>query len=82
MDTEIKKQKLSKDALQRMVVREAAGEWGCEDLTGVTVEKCDAALHNRNWTVTHLENEDLPAAAHTIAAIVERLAQQYELEDA
>lgn len=75
------KQVLSKAALEKLVLQEASGEWGCEDLTGVTVERCDPALHSRNWTVTHLQNEDLPAAGHTIAEIVARLGEQYELTE-
>lgn len=70
---------LSKEALQCLVVREAAGEWGCEDMTGVVIEKCDPPVDGRNWKVTRLENEDLPAAMHTIAVIVARLGEQYEL---
>lgn len=73
------RQVMSKAALERLVLEEASGEWGCEDLTGVTVERCDPGRHGRNWTVTRLQNEDLPAAVHTIAEIVERLGEQYEL---
>ena len=75
-------QTLTKEALEKLVLEKAIGEWGCEDLTGVTVEACDPALHGRNWTVTHLQNEDLPAAGHTVAKIVEELAHQYELAPA
>lgn len=70
---------LTKEALEKLVLEKAIGEWGCEDLTGVTVEACDPALHGRNWTVTHLQNEDLPAAEHTVLKIVEQLGQQYDL---
>jgi hypothetical protein len=72
---------LSRESLQRLVMREAAGEWGCEDMTGVAIEKSDPPVDGRNWTVTRLENEDLPAAMHTVAAIVARLGQQYDLEE-
>lgn len=72
-------QRLSKKALEKLVLKEAVGEWGCEDLTGVTVEACDPMIHGRNWTVTRLQNEDLPAAEHTVMRIVEKLGQQYDL---
>jgi hypothetical protein len=67
--------------LQNLVMAAAEGEWGCEDMTGVSVEKCDPAVYGRNWNVTHLQNEDLPAAQHTIRKIVERLGTQYDLDD-
>ena len=67
--------------LQDLVLAAAAGEWGCEDMTGVSVEKCDPAVYGRNWNVTHLQNEDLPAAGHTVFKIVERLGREYDLED-
>lgn len=70
---------LTKEALEGLVLRNAVGEWGCEDLTGVTVEACDPAVHGRNWRVTRLQNEDLPAAEHTVQKIVEELGQQYDL---
>ena len=75
------KQVLSRTALEKLVLEEASGEWGCEDLTGVTVERCDPSIHGRNWSVTRLQNEDLPAAAHTIAQIVERLGEQFDLAE-
>jgi len=75
------KQALSKAALEKLVLKEASGEWGCEDLTGVTIERCDPAIYRRNWTVSRLQNEDLPAARHTIAEIVERLGERYELAE-
>jgi hypothetical protein len=75
-----KNKAMTKDALEKLVLQQAVGEWGCEDLTGVTVEACDPAIHGRNWTVTHLQNEDLPAADHTVLKIVEQLAQQYDLK--
>ena len=74
------KRSLTRKALEALVLKEAAGERGCEDLTGVTVEKCEPATHGRNWMVTRLQNEDLPAAKHTVQAIVERLGCQYDLE--
>lgn len=74
------KQALTKEALEKLVLKEAAGEWGCEDITGVTIETCDPAIHGRNWTVTHLQNEDLPAGEHTVLKIVECLGQQYDLK--
>jgi len=77
----MKKTILSRDALQRLVMQEAAGEWGCEDMTGVAIEKCDPPLNGRNWTVTRLENADLPAALHTVAAIVTRLGQKFDLDE-
>lgn len=73
------RQSVTKDVLEKLVLDKAVGEWGCEDLTGVTVEPCDPVIYGRNWTVTHLQNEDLPAAGHTVAKIVEELAHQYEL---
>ena len=77
----MKKQILSNESLQQLVLKEAAGEWGCEDMTGVTIEKCEPRADGRNWTVTRLQNEDLPAAIHTVAAIVARLGQQYDLAE-
>ncbi len=49
------RQTVSKDALEKLVLSKAIGEWGCEDLTGVTVEACDPAINGRNWTVTLLQ---------------------------
>lgn len=72
---------VKRKVLQNLVLATAAGEWGCEDMTGVSVERCDPAVYGRNWNVTHLQNEDLPAAKHTILKIVERLGRQYDLED-
>jgi hypothetical protein len=74
------KQAVTREALEKLVLQKAAGEWGCEDITGVTIETCDAAVHGRNWTVTQLQNEDLPAGEHTVLKIVERLGQQYDLK--
>ena len=74
------KQALSRKALEALVLREAAGEWGCEDITGVTIERCDPAKFGRNWTVTHLENDDLPAGARTVQKIVEALGGRYDLK--
>jgi hypothetical protein len=74
------KQALTKEALEKLVLQKAAGEWGCEDLTGVTIETCDPAVHGRNWTVTRLQNEDLSAGEHTVLKIVECLGQQYDLK--
>jgi hypothetical protein len=68
--------------LEKLVLSKAVGEWGCEELTGVTVEPCDPIIYGRNWTVTHLQNEDLPAAARTVAKIVEALACEYDLAPA
>ena len=65
------KQILTREVLEKLVVQNAAGEWGCEDLTGVTIDTCDPAVHGRNWTVTHLQNEDLPAGERTVLKIVE-----------
>lgn len=73
------RQPVTRDALEKLVLAKAVGEWGCEDLTGVTVEACDPLIYGRNWTVTHLQNEDLPAAGHTVAKIVEELAREYSL---
>lgn len=70
---------MTKEALEKLVLQKAVGEWGCEDLTGVTVEACDPTVHGRNWTVIYLQNEDLPAAEHTVLKIVEELGQQYDL---
>ena len=75
------KKRVTRAVMQDLVLAAAAGEWGCEDMTAVTVESCDQAAFGRNWTVTHLQNEDLPAAYHTVQKIVERLGKQYELED-
>jgi len=47
----------------------------------VAIENCDPPVDGRNWRVTRLENEDLPAAVHTVAAIVARLGQQFDLEE-
>ena len=77
----MRKQILSKESLQRLILRESVGEWGCEDLTGVTVENCQPRVDGRNWKVTCLQNEDLPAAMHTVAAIAVRLGQQYDLAE-
>jgi hypothetical protein len=74
------KKPMTRKALEELVLHEAAGEWGCEDMTGVTIVQCDPAFFGRNWTVTHLQNEDLPAAKHTVQKIVERLGQQYDLQ--
>ena len=74
------KKSIAREDLEKLVVAEAAGEWGCEDLTGVTIEACDTGIFGRNWTVTRLQNEDLPAAEHTVHKIVERLAQRYDLK--
>jgi hypothetical protein len=78
----MRKQALSKRELESLVLKAAVGEWGCEDLTGVTVEHRAAIGIGRNWTVTHLQNADLhPAAERTVERIVEKLAQQFELGD-
>ncbi len=74
------KKPMNRKALEALVLREAAGEWGCEDMTGVTIVPCDPAIFDRNWTVTNLQNEDLPAGKRTVQRIVERLGQQYELQ--
>ncbi|MGZ5921300.1 MAG: hypothetical protein ACXWLT_06000 [Rhizomicrobium sp.] len=74
------KKPMTRQALEALVLREAAGEWGCEDITGVTIVQCDPAIFGRNWTVTHLQNEDLPAGKHTVQKIVERLGLQYDLQ--
>lgn len=78
--TETGKKPLTRDALEALVLQQAAGEWGCEDITGVTIERCDPAIFGRNWTVTHLQNEDLPAGARTVEKIVEDLGRQYDLK--
>jgi hypothetical protein len=75
------KQLATKTALERLVLDKAAGEWGCEDITGVTVEECDPLIYGRNWTATHLQNLDLPAGEHTIQKIVEQLGQLYDLSE-
>ncbi len=75
------KKRVTHVAMQDLVLAAAAGEWGCENMTAVTVERCDPAIHGRNWTVTHLQNEKFPAAEHTVQKIVEQLGKQYELED-
>jgi len=49
-------------------------------MTGVTVERVEPRINGRNWNVTHLQNEDLPAAEHTVLQIVERLAMKYDLK--
>lgn len=74
------KELVTRKALEALVLKEAAGEWGCEDITGVTIERCDPAKFGRNWTVTDLQNEDLPAGARTVQKIVERLGLQYDLK--
>jgi len=51
-------------------------------MTGVIVERVDPSINGRNWNVTHLQNEDLPAAKQTILKIVELLGTQYELKGA
>ena len=79
-EADFQKKLLSRKALEALVLREAAGEWGCEDITGVTIEKCDPARFGRNWTVTNLENEDLPAGVRTVQKIVDQLGQQYDLK--
>ena len=66
--------------LQDLVLENASGEWGCESMTGVTVERVEPRINGRNWNVTHLQNEDLPAAEHTVLQIVERLAMKYDLK--
>jgi len=75
------KELATRQVLQDLVVAAAAGEWGCEDLTGVTIERCDRMSDGRNWTVTHVQNDDLPTGEHTVMAIVERLGQKYDLKD-
>ena len=69
----------TKAALEKLVLERAVGEWGCEDLTGVTIVACDRALYGRNWTVIHLQNEDLPAAGRTVLKIADQLGQRYDL---
>jgi hypothetical protein len=78
--TAMQKKVVTKEALEKLVLARAVGKWGCEDLTGVTVERCAPAVGGRNWTITHLQNEDLPAAIRTVEEIAERLAEDYELE--
>jgi hypothetical protein len=80
LEAEFVKNFVTRKVLQDLVLAKAAGEWGCEDMTGVTVERCDPAINGRNWNVTHLQNEDLPAAEHTVLKIVERLGTQYDLK--
>ena len=75
------KELVRRQVLQDLVVAAAAGEWGCEDLTAVTIERCDRITGGRNWTVTHVQNDDLPTGEHTVMAIVERLGQKYDLKD-
>ncbi len=75
------KQCLTRQKLEDLVLAEALGEWGCEDITGVTIEKCDPAVHGRNWTVTRVENEDLPAGERTVQKIVEQLGKRYDLRE-
>jgi hypothetical protein len=78
-DTNAKKL-ISRAALEALVLKESAGEWGCEDITGVTIEKCDPRLFGRNWTVVKIQNQDLPAGTHTVQKIAEALGRQYELQ--
>jgi hypothetical protein len=73
------KQRATKAALERLILAKAAGEWGCEDMTGVTVEKCNPRIHGRNWTATHFQNLDLPAGEHTVQKLVEQLGLRYDL---
>lgn len=80
-DAKRSKEVVSKDALEKLIVKEAAGEWGCEDLTGVAIERCEPPIDGRNWTVTRLQNEDLPAGWHTVMRIVERLGERYKLSE-
>jgi len=77
--THSRKKALTRQELENLVLREAAGEWGCEDITGVTIERCDPEKYGRNWTVTDLQNQDLPAGSRTVQKIVEHLAEQYDL---
>lgn len=74
------KEPVTREFLEDLVLTKASGEWGCESMTGVTVEKANPSIFGRNWNVTHLQNEDLPAAEHTIQKIVESLGAQYDLE--
>ena len=76
------KRSVTREVLQDLVLAKASGEWGCEDMTGVIVERVDPSINGRNWNVTHLQNEDLPAAKQTILKIVELLGTQYDLKDA
>ena len=76
------KQSVTREVLQDLVLAKASGEWGCEDMTGVIVEMADPSINGRNWNVTHLQNEDLPAAKHTVLKIVELLGTQYDLKGA
>jgi hypothetical protein len=71
---------VTREVLAELILAKASGEWGCESMTGVTVERADASIYGRNWNVTHLQNEDLPAAEHTVLKIVERLGTLYDLE--
>lgn len=79
--SDFSKSVLERDMLEKLVVKEASGEWGCEDLTGVTIEKCDPSIFGRNWTVTSVQNLDLPAGERTVMKIVDRLGQQYDLRE-
>ena len=79
-EADFKKELLTREALEALVLREAEGEWGCEDITGVTIERCDPARFGRNWKVTRLQNEDLPAGVRTVQRIVEHLGLQYDLK--
>jgi hypothetical protein len=74
------KKSATREVLQELVLAKASGEWGCESMTGVTVERADPSTDGRNWNVTHLQNEDLPAAKHTVLKIVELLGRQYDLK--
>jgi hypothetical protein len=71
---------VTREVLQDLVLAKASGEWGCESITGVIVERADPSINGRNWNVTHLQNEDLPAAAHTILSIVDLLGREYDLK--
>jgi hypothetical protein len=74
------KKSVTRNVLQDLVLAAASGEWGCENMTGVTVERADPGIDGRNWNVIHLQNEDLPAAKHTVLKIVQRLGTQYDLK--
>ena len=80
INIESEKKLLSRAALEALVLKDAAGEWGCEDITGVTIESCDPDKFGRNWTVTNLQNSDLPAGVRTVQQIVENLGQRYDLK--
>jgi hypothetical protein len=75
------KQKLSRQDLERMVLAEARGKWGCEDLTGVAIGRADPDAYGQNWQVTFMRNEQSKLCEQTVVEIATQLGRIYDLAD-